>query len=132
MLLVTDWRLLDVRMVSGLVRAAVPISGVFELEPLLSTTIGAPLRLTRETARALSPRYLSSPHGTMHAIVGSGESAELIRQTRDFAAAWGGTWEALEGRNHFTVLAPRADPESALAARLASSLCCDTGASPCT
>jgi len=46
MLLVTDWRLLDVRMVSGLVRAAVPISGVFELEPLLSMTIGAPLRLT--------------------------------------------------------------------------------------
>jgi len=129
MLLATHWPRLDARMPTGLVLAAVPISGVFELEPLLSTTIGAPLRLSRESARVLSPRYLTPPRGTMHAIVGGSESAEFIRQTRDFAAAWGGTWEALEGRNHFTVLAPLADPESALVARLAA-LCWDTRASP--
>ena len=42
----------------------------------------------------------------LHAVVGGAESSEFIRQSRDFAAAWGGSWEALPGANHFTVLAP--------------------------
>ena len=52
-----------------------------------------------------------------HAVAGGDESAEFLRQTRDFAAAWGGTAEALPGADHFTVIAPLADPESALTRR---------------
>ncbi|GGG23297.1 esterase [Caldovatus sediminis] len=121
LLMATDWRALDPALPADLVPVGLPISGVFELEPLLPTTIARALRLDAAEARALSPRWLPAPRGgALHAVVGGAESAEFLRQTRDFAAAWGGSWEALPGANHFTVLAPLSDPESALVARAAA------------
>ncbi|MFZ4407049.1 MAG: alpha/beta hydrolase [Paracraurococcus sp.] len=120
MLMATDWRALDPLLPADLVPAGLPISGVFELEPLLPTTIGAGLRLAPAEARALSPRYLPSPGLPLHAVVGGAESGEFLRQTRDFAAAWGGTAEVLPGEDHFTILAPLADPDSALSRRTAA------------
>ena len=55
-----------------------------------------------------------------HAVAGGDESAEFLRQTRDFAAAWGGTAETLPGENHLTVIAPLADPDSPLTRRAAA------------
>ena len=101
------------------VRGALPISGVFELEPLLPTTIGRGLNLSAAEARALSPRWSAPPEGALHAVVGAAESDEFRRQTRDFARAWGGTAEELPGANHFTVLDPLTDPASALTGRAA-------------
>ncbi|MFC7477324.1 alpha/beta hydrolase [Dankookia sp. GCM10030260] len=120
MLMATDWRARDPRLPADLVPAGLPISGVFELEPLLPTSIGAGLRLTPEEARALSPRHLPSPGFPLHAVVGGAESGEFLRQTRDFAAAWGGTAEVVPGLNHFTILAPLAAPDSALSRRAAA------------
>ncbi|MBX9702260.1 MAG: alpha/beta hydrolase [Acetobacteraceae bacterium] len=120
MLMATDWRALDRMLPADLVPAGLPISGVFELEPLLPTTIGGGLHLSREAARALSPRFLPAPGGALHAVVGGAESAEFLRQTRNFAAAWGGTSEVLVGLNHFTVLEPLTDPDSALVRRAAA------------
>jgi arylformamidase len=120
MLMATDWRALDPRLPADLVPAGLPVSGVFELEPLLPTKIGAGLRLTPAEARALSPRFLPSPGGALHAVVGGAESEEFRRQTRDFAAAWSGAAEVLEGLNHFTVLAPFANPAGRLARRAAA------------
>lgn len=122
MLMATDWRALDPALPADLVPAGLPISGVFELEPLLPTTIARALGLDAAAARALSPRRLPRPRGAvaLHAVVGAAESAEFIRQTRDFTAAWGGSWEALPGANHFTVLAPLSDPASPLVARAAA------------
>ncbi|MBL6455168.1 alpha/beta hydrolase [Belnapia sp. T6] len=118
MLMATDWAARGLP--AGLVPAGLPISGVFELLPLLPTTIGAGLRLEAEEAAALSPASLPPPAGArLHAVVGGAESSEFIRQSRDFATAWGGSWEALPGLNHFTVLAPLTDPGSALVARAA-------------
>jgi arylformamidase len=121
MLMATDWRALDPALPADLVLAGIPISGVFELEPLLPTTIARALRLDATEARALSPRWRGPPprRGATapHARGGGAESGEFIRQTRDFAGAWGGHWEALPGANHFTVLAPLADPASPLVAR---------------
>jgi arylformamidase len=121
MLLATDWQALDPSLPPDLVPAGLPISGVFELEPLLPTTIAAPLHLTPAEARRLSPRFLPPPPGTsLHAVVGGAESGEFLRQTRDFAAAWGGSWEAVPGANHFTVLEPLTDPANPLVARAAA------------
>jgi arylformamidase len=120
MLMATDWRALDPRLPAGLVAAGLPISGVFELEPLLATTIGAGLRLSQEEAQALSPRNLPAPGLPLHAVVGGAESGEFLRQTRDFAAAWGGTAEVVPGANHFTILAPLAEPGSRLSRRAAA------------
>jgi arylformamidase len=121
MLLATDWAARGLP--AGLVRAALPISGVFELAPLRATSIGVALNLSEEEARAVSPRLLPRPAGMLHCIVGAAESGEFIRQSRDMAEGWGGTWEALPGADHFTVIAPLADPASAmsgLVSRLAS------------
>jgi len=101
------------------VPGALAISGVFELEPLLATTYGAALKLSPEAARALSPTFQDPADGAVHAVVGGAESDEFRRQTRDFAEAWGATSEELPGLNHFTVLDPLADPDSALTGRAA-------------
>jgi arylformamidase len=102
------------------VRAALAISGVFELEPLRHTSIGTALRLDAAMARALSPRFLPRPAGALHCVVGGDESREYLRQSRDMAAAWGGGSEVLAGADHFTVLAPLADPMSDLVSRAKS------------
>jgi arylformamidase len=120
MLLATDWRAIDPALPEDLVPAALPVSGVFELEPLLPTTVVDGLRLTPGSARALSPRFLPSPGRPIHCLVGGAESGEFLRQSRHMAAAWGGSFEALAGADHFTVVAPFADPASPIVARAAA------------
>jgi arylformamidase len=115
MLMATGWRAMDPALPPDLVAAGLPISGVFELEPLLPTSIATALRLSPEAARALSPRYLAAPGLPLHCVVGGAESGEFLRQNREFAAAWGGTAEAIPGANHFTVLDALADPAGAIA-----------------
>lgn len=114
MLLATDWGAHGLP--RGTVRAALPISGLFDLEPLLATTVNGPLGLDEATARQLSPVHMSSPGLPLHAVVGGEEGLEYTRQSRSIAEAWGGTWEAVPGANHFTVVGPLADPGSTLVA----------------
>lgn len=115
MLLATDWA-----GTRGLPRAtvmgALPISGLFDLPPLTHTTVNDALRLDEAEARRLSPMYLRPPLLPIHAVVGGTEGVEYTRQARGIAEAWDGTWEAVEGANHFTVVSPLADPRSALVA----------------
>ncbi len=110
MLLATDWS--QHGLPRATVRAALPISGLFDLEPLLETTVNSPLHMDRATARALSPVHMASPGLPLHAVVGGEEGAEYTRQSRSIAEAWGGTWEALPGMNHFTIVTPLTDPNS--------------------
>lgn len=113
----------------GRARAALAISGLFDLEPLIHTSLNAALDLTGPEARALSPIHWPAPDGSTpggHAMdfwVGANESPAFIRQSREMAAAWGGKGvethvELLDGLNHFTVLDPLRDPQSALVRRL--------------
>jgi arylformamidase len=101
----------------GFASAAMPISGLFWLEPLLPTSINLGLGLDRDTARALSPALLAPPGRPLHAVAGAAESAEFLRQSEAIAALWGGTSERLPGANHFTVLDPWSDPAHPLMAR---------------
>lgn len=85
-----------------------PISGVFELEPLVNTTINEAVRLTPETARAWSlhqrPHQVSAP---IAFAVGGLESAEFHRQSAQQAKAWADIARAcvaVGGRNHFDVV----------------------------
>ena len=74
---------------------------------------------------ALSPVAWTPPRGlTLDAVVGGAESAEYLRQSRDIADRWGAggvraRCEAVDGESHFTVIAPLADPASAMTRRLA-------------
>jgi arylformamidase len=107
------------RLPAEVVAAAVPISGLFWLEPLIPTSINTALGLDPATARALSPALLPSPGRPIHAVVGGAESSEFLRQTAEFAPLWGGTSEALPGLDHFTVLSPLPDPQHPLTMRIA-------------
>ena len=102
----------DVRVVP----AALPISGLFDLAPLIETSLNAALGLDLSEARRLSPLRYASPGGRLHAVVGGAEGAEYTRQSREIARAWGGTWESVPGADHFAVIGPLADPASALVA----------------
>jgi arylformamidase len=115
----------------GRVSAAVAISGVFDLAPLVSTRNNAALDLDLREAAALSPIHWPAPNGStpggtvLDCIVGADETSEFVRQSRDMADLWGGKgvetrFEALPGLNHFTVLDPLFDPDSALVQRIAS------------
>lgn len=123
-LLATDWKSLDPSVPADLVPAGYAISGVFDLIPLVHTGMNADFRLNEQSARAISPLYWPVPGGrVLDAVVGGAESAEFLRQSETMAAAWsraGATtrYEAVDGANHFTIIAPLSDPASAMVERL--------------
>jgi len=121
----TDWGRVG-GVPQDLVRAGVAISGVFDLAPLVPTTINEAVRLDAAAARAASPLlWPPPPRGrALVAAVGGAESAEFLRQSKDIAAAWeraGVTTEYLEveGANHFSVVDELSRPASALFTALA-------------
>ncbi len=96
---------------SDLVRAGVAISGIFDLQPLINTSINLALGLDREAARAASPRFwpVPSPDCTLVAAVGALESREFRRQSREMVDHWGvhsvrTQYLEVPEANHFTVL----------------------------
>lgn len=109
--------------------AAVAISGVFDLRPLVPTSLNEALKLDANEAAALSPIFWPIPNGStpggtiLDCVVGGDESPEFRRQSRMMADHWANNgvdtrYEALEGLNHFTVLDPLFDPDSALIRRI--------------
>lgn len=113
----------------GRASAAVAISGVFDLAPLIPTSLNIALRLDANEAAALSPVYWPAPDGStpggtiLDCVVGGDESPEFLRQSRMMADLWGSKgvqtrYEALPGLDHFTVLDPLFDAESALVGRI--------------
>jgi arylformamidase len=119
-MLATRWREVP-GVPADLVRAGCAISGIFELAPLLATSINADVRLDPETAGAASPlRWQPPPRG--HALVlavGEHETSEFHRQSRAMAAAWAQAglqteYLAVAGANHYTVIEDLTRPQSAL------------------
>ena len=123
-LLATDWPALDPSLPKHLVIAAYAISGLFDLVPLVETSINTALRLDQASARAASPLFWEPPAGrSLDAVVGGNESAEYFRQSRTIVDIWGKAGVATRfgtvlDANHFTAIAPLADPDSAMVARL--------------
>jgi len=120
MLLATDWAAR--RLPPGQVNGATTLSGLFDLEALLSTSINVKLGLDAAEARRLSPIHLPRPAGRIAALVGALEGAEYARQSRAIAAAWDGAATLVEGRHHFDIVAPLADPQSAMTKAIAATI----------
>jgi arylformamidase len=106
------------------VAAGLGISGLYELEPLVQTSVNVKLGLDAAEARRLSPRFMAPVAGRpFDAWVGGAESAEYIRQSRDFAEVWSRqgaetAYGEVAGANHFTVIQGLAEPASAITRRL--------------
>ena len=122
-MLATDWKGFD--MPADAVPAACAISGLFDLTPLIGISMNEDLRLDFLEARRVSPLFWPAPHGrTLDVIVGAEESSEFLRQSREIAEGWAKAGVATRyeepSANHFTVLDPLADPDSATIKRLAA------------
>jgi arylformamidase len=119
-----DWKAFAADAPNDLVPAAYAISGVFDLLPLLQVSQNQDLRLDQAEARRVSPLYWKVPAGrSLDAVVGALESSEFLRQSKTIADAWRQgmvttRYEAIAGTNHFTVLDPLADPQSAMTRRI--------------
>ncbi|HKY85812.1 MAG TPA: alpha/beta hydrolase [Pseudorhodoplanes sp.] len=121
-MLATDWATFDSGAPADLVPAAMSISGVFDLTPLLQASMNADLRLDQAQARAVSPVFWPAPAGRVFdSLVGGIESSEFIRQAEIIVDAWKDKcetrFEIIPGANHFTALDPLSDPRSAMTAR---------------
>jgi arylformamidase len=123
-MLATDWQAIDTSLPRDLVASAYSISGLFDLGPLVETSINRALQLDAATARAASPLFWNSPAGkSLDAVVGENESAEYFRQSQTIVDVWGAAGVAtrfgvVAGANHFTAIAPLADPASPMVSRL--------------
>jgi arylformamidase len=123
-LLATDWPAVDTALPKDTVIAAYAISGLFDLPPLVETSINKALGLDAESAKAASPLFWRPPsHGSLDAVVGEAESAEYHRQSRTIAEIWGAAgvptrYGSIADANHFTAIAPLSDPDSPMVLRL--------------
>jgi len=123
-LMATDWRSIDAALPEDLIKAVYAISGLFDLGPLVKTSVNNALGLDEATARQASPLFWPTPsRGSLDAVVGGNESAEYFRQSRMIIDRWGGAgvetrFAEVPGANHFTAIAPMADPRSPMTRRL--------------
>lgn len=116
MLLACVWKAYAPDLPAGLVKKALSVSGLYDLEPVRRTPfLKDSLKLTPRHARQASPAGFARPPGrTLYSVAGGHESAEFLRQNALIQQAWGKktvpVCEALEGLNHFSVLDALVNP----------------------
>ena len=120
MLLACDWKKLGRDLPAGLVRKAMSISGLFDLDPVRKTLfVQGDLKLTPAHVRMASPAKWQRPgKGVLFTVVGGNESPEFLRHNRLIHQAWGPktvpVCEELPGLNHFSVVTDLTRPGTRL------------------
>ena len=110
MVLAADWKKVNAKLPVHLVRKALSISGLYDLDPVRKAPfVQASLHLTPKQVRQASPALWASPRQrTLYTVAGGQESFEFLRQNQLIQKSWGTrtvpVCEALAGCNHFTVL----------------------------
>jgi arylformamidase len=116
MMLACLWPVFGRDLPANLVKNALSISGLHDLEPIMHAPfLQGDLKLTREQVRKASPGLLPPPaQGKLFAVAGANESPEFLRQIDLIRKAWGDSkvpvCEALAGLNHFSVLEAMIEP----------------------
>lgn len=110
------------------IAAVLGLSGVYDLEPLVATTLNHKLALTPATARAASPVHRAA-HAPCPALfaVGGGETPAFLAQTRAMDDAWRAGGQAsremiVDDADHFSLLDHLVEPTGALRAAIAELL----------
>jgi arylformamidase len=99
-------------------RAAVLVSGVYELEPVLSISVNQEIRLRAEQVDPLSPsRHPPTHEVPLTVVVGGGETAGFVHQSRDFANACGAAARYIElpDFDHYSIMSLLETPHAPLA-----------------
>ncbi|RRH91814.1 alpha/beta hydrolase [Mesorhizobium tamadayense] len=108
------------RLESTQLAACVPISGVFDVEPLVETSLNVALRLDRLRAAKLSPIHQAPPPCMLAAIVGADETPAFLGQSRGFVEHWRRSGQntrlvSMPARNHYTILCDMLEERSEIA-----------------
>ncbi len=123
MMMATDWPAFDPALPGDLVRAALPISGIFELEPLVHTSINAGPRMDVAEARRESPLFMEMCSNAPHLVIAGGdETPEFTRQSDSYCDRFRTEQRTMErydvpGENHFGELERLAESTSEVFAR---------------
>ncbi|MEE9453061.1 MAG: alpha/beta hydrolase [Paracoccaceae bacterium] len=102
------------------IKRITPISGLFDLRPLLRTEMNADFGMDMTSAMAESPALLTPREGfDLTCWVGAKERPEFLRQNALLANIWSGflietTVIEAKNHNHFTVISDLCDPQSPL------------------
>ena len=102
------------------VRGGLPISGIFDLEPIALGGLNDKLSLTADEIERLSPlRNLPKRAVPLNLFVGADELPELRRQSEAYVQALTArglpaTLKELPGQNHFSIMEELARPDGAL------------------
>jgi arylformamidase len=120
MLLGCHWKQVGRDLPSELVRKALSISGLFDLEPIRKTPfVQGDLRITPAHVRMASPAKWPRPNqGVLYTVAGGDESPEFLRHNRLIHQAWGPktvpVCEDLPGLNHFSIVTDLTRPGTRL------------------
>ncbi len=119
MALAADWPDLHEDLPTDMVAGAVSISGVFELSPLIDTSMNDKLALDADKARRNSPVYMEPAAAPLVLAVGADENAGFHDQAQRMAEAWGDrvselTRIILPGCHHLAAVEQLAEPTSEL------------------
>lgn len=109
-LLTCDWKAYASDLPPDLVKGALSISGLYDMEPLMHTPfLQDSLRLTPEQVALTSPAFFPRPaKGVLYTLAGAEESAEFVRHNLLMREAWGSrcvpVCETVPECNHFSIL----------------------------
>lgn len=100
--------------------ACIPISGIFDLEPLIRTSLNQALALDPVSAHASSPCRRQPAACRLLAYVGTDETPDFVRQSSAYAQHWRQSGAqsdcvALRNRNHYTILGDLLEQRSSIA-----------------
>ena len=86
MMMATDWSAYDDQIPDDVIRAGIPVSGVFELEPIIHTSLNEGPQMDIEEAIEQSPTFIPPVTNAPQLVVaGGGETTEFLRQSDDYA-----------------------------------------------
>ena len=116
MLMCCVWKAYAAELPADLVKNALSISGLYELESMRRTPfVKDSLKLTPAQVLQASPAWLPAPEkGVLYSVVGADESEEFLRHNALIAQTWGSqvvpVSEALTSLNHFSIVEALVQP----------------------
>ena len=128
MILATDWKEVSKNLPDKLVKTGIPVSGLYQLDPIRETTIADALGLDDEESLALSPHFFEpQTQAPILVTLGGGETPEFHWQTDNFVNKWKGLKASLDyfaepDVDHFGVVERLANLESQIFTKVKSFL----------
>lgn len=102
-------------------QAAILVSGIYELEPVLSITVNKEIRLQPDQVDAMSPmRHPPVASVPLNIVVGGAETTSWIGQSKSFADVCAAhrsacSYQVFEGHHHYSIMTLLETPDSPLA-----------------